>query len=400
MSNILEPPFNEFEERYLLAEILKKSTVPPTALLQFIRNTSVEPAWTEIALPTGAYQTSHFQSEFTSVITQVQLTRHPAFNYQSQIRRSVSACQNAFQLLSQRTYDRTHDTPPFIFQQDPKARRPKRPFPTDETTTTPTERMIQPRPVTFASVNGPGQISPSADDGKPKKKRGRPSKEEHDRRVAEAAAKGEVYPRPRKPKTPRQSMEGQGVETVEVVGGGAPTAIMFTPNKTIVAPPTSPSATKQKHVLDTTTSEGTALPAGQVLQEGQRAGEPAASGQHPIALGPRETPMTGLRQLAAMPESRDVQMGDSEHVPSPGPVPVHTGYSSTQGNPYAGYQTHENPTQHHPQMHEPQRHEQHRQPSQTRQVHMPDAPAQDPNVARMAEEQQQQRFPDPGGNVS
>lgn len=314
--------------------------------------------------------------------------------------RSVSACQNAFHIVSQRVYDRTHETPPFIIQQDPKARRPKRPLPTGETTTTPTERIIQPRPVTFASVNGPGQISPSADDGKPRKKRGRPSKEEHDRRVAEAEARGEVYPRPRKPKTPRPSMEGQGVETVEVVGGGAPTAVMFTPNKTILAPPTSPSASKQKHIPDTTTSEGTTLPAGQVLQEGQRAGEPAPTGQHPITLGPRESPMTGLRQLAAMPESRDVQMGEAEHVESPGPVPAHTAYTSTHGDPYAGYQTHESQMQHHPQMHEPQRHEQPRQPGQTQQVRMQETPAQDPNVARMAEEQRQQRFSDPGGNVS
>ena len=303
-------------------------------------------------------------------------------------------------MLSQRTYDRAHETPPFISQQDPKAGRPKRPLPTGEMTTTPTERIIQPRPVTFASVNGPGQISPSADDGKPRKKRGRPSKEEHDRRVAEAEARGEVYPRPRKPKTPRPSMEGQGVETVEVVGGGAPSAVMFTLNKTILPPPTSPSATKQKHVSDTTTSEGTALPAGQVLQEGQRAAEPAAIGQHRIALGPRESPVTGLRQLAAMPESRDIQMGEAEHVPSPGPAPAHIGYSSTHGNPYAGHHMHEGQVQQHPQMHEPQRHEQQRQPSKAQQVHMQDAPAQDPTVARVAEEQRQQQSPDPGGNVS
>lgn len=253
-------------------------------------------------------------------------------------------------------------------------------------------------------MNGPGQISPSADDGKPRKKRGRPSKEEHDRRVAEAEARGEVYPRPRKPKTPRASIEGQGVETVEVVGGGAPTAVMFTPNKTILAPPTSPSASKQKHVPETTTSEGTALPAGQVSQGEQRVGEPGATGQQTITLGPKENPMTGLRQLAAMPESRDIQMGESEQVPSPGPVPVHAVYGSTPGNPFTGYQTHESQTQQPPklhdlQRHEPQRHEHHRQLSQSQQVHMQDAPARDPNKAHTTEEQRQRPFPDPGDNV-
>lgn len=83
MSNFGEQPFNEFEEvchpgqrltlvfsadlillkrrvtnktlkqRYFLAEILKRSHLPPTTLLQVIRDTGVEPAWTEIALPTG-----------------------------------------------------------------------------------------------------------------------------------------------------------------------------------------------------------------------------------------------------------------------------------------------------------------------------------------------------------
>lgn len=322
----------------------------------------------------------------------------------------MAACQNAFQQLSQRA----HETPPSAAQEDPKVRRPlKRPLSTGETTTTPTERMIQPRPVTFAAVNGPGQISPLADDGKPRKKRGRPSKEEHERRVAEAEARGEVYPRPRKPRTPRPSMEGQGVETVEVMGGGAPTAVMFTPNKTILAPPTSPSASKQKHVSDTTASEGTAVPAGQVSQEGQRTGEPITSGPHPVAFGPKESPKTGLRQLAAMPESRDIQMGESEHVPSPGPAPVHSGYGSAHGLPYPVYPPHESQRQHQL-MQEPPRHEQHRQPSQIQQVHTQDAPAQDPNVAtqdpnvpaqdpnltRMSEEQRHQRFPDPGGNVS
>ena len=40
-------------QRYFLAEILKKSALPPAALLTIIREAGIEPAWTEIALPNG-----------------------------------------------------------------------------------------------------------------------------------------------------------------------------------------------------------------------------------------------------------------------------------------------------------------------------------------------------------
>ena len=46
------------EQRYFLAEILKNSNLPSTTLLQIIRDTGVEPAWTQIALPTGMYGSS------------------------------------------------------------------------------------------------------------------------------------------------------------------------------------------------------------------------------------------------------------------------------------------------------------------------------------------------------
>ena len=44
------------------------------------------------------------------------------------------------------------------------------------------------------------------------KKRGRPSKAEYEQRVREAQERGEVYPPPRKRKTPRPSLEGLAVE--------------------------------------------------------------------------------------------------------------------------------------------------------------------------------------------
>ncbi|MCJ1323179.1 hypothetical protein MMC15_008533 [Xylographa vitiligo] len=155
---------------------------------------------------------------------------------------------------------------------------------------------------------------------KTRKKRGRPSKEEHDRRVAEAEARGEIYPKPRKPKTPRTSVEGQGVETVEVLGGGAPTAIMFTPNKTIHAPPTSPMSAKK--VSETVTIESATTPAGQVSHEEQREIENAPAESHMIEFGPRESILPRLTQRTVTTEGLDIEMGPTAPAASFAAVPA------------------------------------------------------------------------------
>ena len=78
------------------------------------------------------------------------------------------------------------------------------------------DRTMQQQQSTFPSVNAPSPsgslafpaISGTSTGEPPRKKRGRPSKEEFDKRVAEAAQRGETYPPPsRKRKPPRPSME-------------------------------------------------------------------------------------------------------------------------------------------------------------------------------------------------
>lgn len=212
--------------------------------------------------------------------------------------RSVAACQNAYQALFQR----------IPFAVEPFHKRPRRP-PSFGDPPPVTERFLQPRPAGFAPVNAPDQFSPTTEEGKPRKKRGRPSKEEHDRRVADAEARGEVYPKPRKPKTPRPSMEGQGVETVEVVGGGAPTAIMFTPNKTILAAPASPTSTKK--LSESTATESVTSPAGRVSHEEKRAVEGFATGPR-TEFASAEGITAESRHAVVPAESKDVEMGLSE----------------------------------------------------------------------------------------
>jgi len=59
-----------------------------------------------------------------------------------------------------------------------------------------------------------------ASDPPPKKKRGRPNKEEFERRVAEAKAKGEIYPKPRKAKPRPGAAESSTTEDPAAPGGG------------------------------------------------------------------------------------------------------------------------------------------------------------------------------------
>lgn len=93
----------------------------------------------------------------------------------------------------------------------PKKKRPA----SGENVPSVADRMIQPQqPSNFRPVNAgdpaTNQVAPTLVQGGPsKKKRGRPSKVEHEARVAEAAARGEEYkPTPRRKKTPRPPPQG------------------------------------------------------------------------------------------------------------------------------------------------------------------------------------------------
>ena len=97
------------------------------------------------------------------------------------------------------------------------ASKPKKKRPASGENVPPAEdRVIQPQlPFNFPSVNSPSDpatdpgVTASVLGGPPKKKRGRPSKLEHEAKVAEAAARGETYqPTPKRKKTPRPSLQG------------------------------------------------------------------------------------------------------------------------------------------------------------------------------------------------
>ena len=249
---------------------------------------------------------------------------------------------------------------------DPAGKRLKRNFPTTDTgtpSTISTVRDIQPRPLSFSSVNGQQQmiapapiaISPVEP---PRKKRGRPTKSEFERRQAEARERGEVWPKPRKPKTPRTSMEG-----VEATGapstagstsaaagmeappessqrppsmggpgsGPAPTAVMYASHTPGMGVPPSPSGKKQKQVV-----EGIMPPGGQIQHEEMRAaqGSAAPEAQHMSEFGQMSQSllqgMAGLRQhpqMAGSPHMQQTGTGSSTPMQSPyGPTTTFPGF--------------------------------------------------------------------------
>ncbi|MCJ1310175.1 hypothetical protein MMC25_003836 [Agyrium rufum] len=185
--------------RWFLAEILKQSPIQPEALIEIIARFQVQPAWLNIVPPIGMSQLTSLDYETSASL----ISRAP--------------------------------------QEAQIPHKGKRPISQVGEPLTPGERVLQPRPpVSFTSVNAPasgsqsepssqqrtpGSVEGAPGPGLPRKKRGRPNKEEQERRVAEAAARGEIYPPPKKVKTPRLSTEG-GVSLGDVggaaaVGGGA-----------------------------------------------------------------------------------------------------------------------------------------------------------------------------------
>jgi hypothetical protein len=122
--------------------------------------------------------------------------------------RSLRSSQIAFENLSTTYAGPDYRRPPQIppgahpaMYAGPEASR-KRPYPE---TAPPTGRLLQPRPPQaypgeYMQATGPAYASSIMSAGEPanKKKRGRPTKAEAQQRAVEAAARGEVYPPPRR----------------------------------------------------------------------------------------------------------------------------------------------------------------------------------------------------------
>ncbi|KAL4967762.1 putative AT DNA binding protein [Aspergillus stella-maris] len=162
-----EKPWTEDENYALLAEILKKAGVPSHTLLAFIRERRIEPSWEDIPLPPG---------------------------------RPLKSCRTAYENMQQAAPPPTfsglgahlsqHPIAPAAYGSVPStsANPKKRPI---ESADRPPQREILPRPAaghspysieTGASTNFPQGMGSIATANEPRKKRGRPTKAEVERR--------------------------------------------------------------------------------------------------------------------------------------------------------------------------------------------------------------------------
>ncbi|KAF2640742.1 hypothetical protein P280DRAFT_326246 [Massarina eburnea CBS 473.64] len=186
-----EPAWAEHEKVYLLAEILKAAPISSHVLYNLIRDSNIQqPRWNEMALPHG---------------------------------RSLRSCQMAYNDItatySQGDYRRPPAPAPLPLPiMYPGSELPKK-RPHQPEASTPIGRLLQPRPPhSYPGDFGSGvpsyatALSPVGEPAN-KKKRGRPTKAEAQLRAQEAAARGEIYPPPRKARTSITTVEpppGQG----------------------------------------------------------------------------------------------------------------------------------------------------------------------------------------------
>ena len=150
----------------------------------------------------------------------------------------------------------------------------------------------------FPSVNSPnpahGLPNVTTVGGKLQKKRGRPSKAEYDLKVAEAAARGEVYPPPKKIKTPKTPIE-EGVASTMLGApddGGLPGN--STPSEAKKRTPKAKADKSPQTTLEATASAANAL--------GQSSGA-AGSETQSTEMVPPESLSANLQEHAAQAET-------------------------------------------------------------------------------------------------
>ncbi|KAF2840262.1 hypothetical protein M501DRAFT_684264 [Patellaria atrata CBS 101060] len=224
MDSPREPPWLEHEKVYLFAEIIKAAGVPSHTLYQIIRDAGIQPRWVDIPLPHGRSLRSS-QTFYENYGTPPSIpVSYPPSGPASQI---------------------YHYPPPEI----PR----KRPL-TQETTLTPAGRMLQPRPPhTYPTDPSGGPTFLASPTGEPsnKKKRGRPTKVELQKRIDEAARRGEVYPPPKTQKARPSSIHlpSTAESLTPTTPGFAPVAMMAPPPQSHPGTPLSPAAPSRTHSI-------------------------------------------------------------------------------------------------------------------------------------------------------
>ncbi|KAL6712776.1 hypothetical protein ACLMJK_009617 [Lecanora helva] len=197
---------------------------------------------------------------------------------------------------------------------------------------TPIDRTSQARP--FAAVNIPGESAPPQVAASafpltaepPQKKRGRPNKEERERRVREAAERGEVYPPPKKTKTLKQSLSGDGgaMDIASSVNQESPAKKSKAKNTKMAAAVKDSTPEIPARI---SSLEGSSSIANQMRRKTYEAPQSVLPQTQNLADSPRDTVLSGIEEHigVAAPDERQTPQSSStsEQVTAPqgGPKP-------------------------------------------------------------------------------
>ncbi|KAG9232518.1 hypothetical protein BJ875DRAFT_485986 [Amylocarpus encephaloides] len=167
------PPFTEQEKRIVLAEALKKSSIPIERLMAILTDGGIQPNWHHMVLPYGRTLASCIDA-YESMRSAPQPSPYSSLPPQSTSskRKSGSELEHLMTAPSSKRRQSGQDNLP-------SSTRDIRPKPTSANGS----------PLPFNTLPGPPPPQP--------KKRGRPSKADVELRQQEAIARGEVLPPPR-----------------------------------------------------------------------------------------------------------------------------------------------------------------------------------------------------------
>nr|POE93086.1 hypothetical protein CFP56_64193 [Quercus suber] len=210
-----------FDQNFLLTEIIKAATPPPSVLYNFIKSHNIDPRWDDIPLPTGQY---HDRRGYLDVVLCQTATLsissepdHTAAQDTKQISgRSLNSCKTAFsQPSGAASYPPTFSQLSGAASYPPPSRVGSQSGPqTPHTAPTALKRQFQPealfniggreiRPKPSPASRVYGQPSGSASEPPAKRKRGRPTKaEQQAKRDRESAAHGTAPPAQMRLETP------------------------------------------------------------------------------------------------------------------------------------------------------------------------------------------------------
>lgn len=284
----------------------------------------VQPLWNEIALPNGA-SCSERKSLPNASLRLYAATLSSWADMNAYVGRSLSACQRAFTRLRTRQEMGAAMRPQGAPEQFLPLSRPKKRTSAGDLST-----PSHPAPgfSSFPSVNNPSPAhglpsNVSTPGGKPQKKRGRPSKAEYELKVAEAAARGEVYPPPKKIKTPKTAGE-EGASLIATGAqdeGSAPSNPA--PSETRKRLPKAKAPKEHQPTLQATANAANAL--------GQQSEVPVLETQS-TEPGHSESLLAGLQEHAARtetnPTDQQQEQQEQQHPSQIQPFPT------TQNEPY------------------------------------------------------------------